>query len=153
VDCKSKSTKPKPGGKAITEEAFAEELLAYDKENAIPSTSTTSPHATKKSLKKGKTCKKRRSDQPLESPSKTKSTSIATDALSIDLEIESEPDEKDLCCVCRKMSPPNFRDSPYLKILTWGECVVCSHWVHLKFCTKTRVVRRNDHFVCPHCEV
>ncbi|KAH3840748.1 hypothetical protein DPMN_114204 [Dreissena polymorpha] len=67
--------------------------------------------------------------------------------------MECKPEEKDLCCVCRMISPPNFPDSPYLTILTWGECTICSHWVHLKFCTKTRVVRRNDHSVCPHCEV
>ncbi|XP_052258935.1 uncharacterized protein LOC127863447 [Dreissena polymorpha] len=146
---KAKNTKPKPGGKAITEEAYAEELQTYDKENATPSTSTTSTHATTTSTKKGKTCRKRLS----ESQSQNKSTATAKDALCSDSEMEFEPEEKDLCCVCRMISPPNLPDSTFLKILTWGECAICSHWVHLKFCTKTRVVRRNDRFVCPNCEV
>ncbi|KAH3847481.1 hypothetical protein DPMN_089802 [Dreissena polymorpha] len=51
---KANITKPKPGGKAITEEAYAEELRTYEKANANPSTSTTSTHATKNRRKQAK---------------------------------------------------------------------------------------------------
>ena len=31
------------------------------------------------------------------------------------------------------------------------KCDLCPHWVHLRVCCETRVIRRGDVFKCPHC--
>ena len=37
--------------------------------------------------------------------------------------------------------------------LKLAECDVCSHWTHLQFCSKVKVIRKFDGFRCPHCKV
>lgn len=59
--------------------------------------------------------------------------------------------EEDLCCICKRMSPPRLNEYPDLKIVNWGKCDQCGHWVHLMFCSPVRVIRRHTEFKCPHC--
>ena len=57
----------------------------------------------------------------------------------------------DVCCVCKKSSPPALRKDVSVVFVKWGECSVCAHWVHLSFCTDVRFLRRDSFFRCPHC--
>lgn len=75
------------------------------------------------------------------------SESEASDETIID-----ELNAKELCCVCHKYKPDAFTLEYTLEIVLWAQCDLCSHWTHLKFCTKVRCVRRGDTFLCPHCE-
>ena len=62
-------------------------------------------------------------------------------------------DEQDVCCVCRKSSPPALREILYNRILfvKWAQCEKCGHWVHVKFCTDGADVRRTSSYICPCC--
>ena len=64
---------------------------------------------------------------------------------------ESEIEESELCCVCKKFTPEELRKSISLVFAKWAQCDRCSHWVHLVYCTTQRVIRRGDEFVCMHC--
>lgn len=69
-------------------------------------------------------------------------------------ESEDEEDltnDDDLCCICEMFSPPNLNEKPFLKFVSWAQCVQCNHWCHLSFCHQQSVVRRADTFLCPHC--
>ena len=63
---------------------------------------------------------------------------------------ESIPDEEK-CCVCKLFHPQETRGCEQLLFTKWAQCDKCPHWVHLQYCTKVRVVRLGDTFICPHC--
>jgi hypothetical protein len=69
-----------------------------------------------------------------------------TDSTSDD---EMEDDEK--CCVCHLFQPKELHNCVSLVFTKWAQCDFegCCHWVHLKYCCNTTVVRRNDTFICP----
>ena len=73
-----------------------------------------------------------------------------TDLSSSDGEVDIP--EKDLCCACKKYTPDAVRHSVSLIFVQWAQCTTCGHWVHLKFCTKVRFVRKVDPFYCQHCQ-
>ena len=56
-----------------------------------------------------------------------------------------------LCCVCKRFYM-NSRNIYEVAIVRWAKCETCEHWVHLLYCTSTRVVRRNTPFKCPCSE-
>ena len=66
---------------------------------------------------------------------------------------ESEIKEEDKCCVCKKFTPDDVRNSVQLMFTNWVQCTcgTCNHWVHLGICTTVRVVRLGDTFNCIHC--
>ncbi|XP_053372904.1 uncharacterized protein LOC123565518 [Mercenaria mercenaria] len=118
-EVQKKQTKPKPSGRAITEDSYLTEL-----EDPKPSTSGT--HISK----------------PVTEIDKEVS----------DTEFEEEIPEEELCCICKKWSPPNLADHPGIKLINWAYCDRCTHCVHLAFCSSVRVVRRHTSFLCPCCE-
>ncbi|KAH3892979.1 hypothetical protein DPMN_017116 [Dreissena polymorpha] len=63
----------------------------------------------------------------------------------------SDVEDTEVCCVCERFSPEGLNDRPHLKIVNWGQCDKCGHWVHLSFCHEKAVLRRGDTFICPHC--
>ena len=77
---------------------------------------------------------------------------VSDDEGSVDSQNHSE-DESDLCCVCKKHSPPGLHEELYSKIVLvkWAQCDKCLHWTHLKFCCKQNVVCRSSTFLCPCC--
>jgi hypothetical protein len=165
VEVKKKMKKPKPSGRAITEDSYLKELEEYqeglkgtqpsshtdleDKENETPK----KKHKSKKNANPKKSLK---FGSPKPSTSGTCKTNQAIPVHVDDENSYSDFDEQiadeDLCCVCKKWSPPNHNDHPDLKIITWAYCDNCSHCVHLKFCTPVRVVRRLSTFLCPCCD-
>jgi hypothetical protein len=66
-------------------------------------------------------------------------------------ESSGDEDETEVCCVCSLFTPSAVRQSSSLVFVKWVQCSACGHWVHLIYCTKLRVVRRGDIFMCPHC--
>jgi hypothetical protein len=46
--------------------------------------------------------------------------------LSEDSEIESDVNDEELCCVCKKISPSKLKDLPFLKIVNWAQCDRCT---------------------------
>ena len=70
----------------------------------------------------------------------------------LETESESEISEEEKCCVCKLFTPTELRKSVSLVFTKWGQCVKCGHWVHLIYCSKVRVLRRGDSFLCMHCE-
>lgn len=154
-DKKKNMKRPKPGGKAITEDEFVQEIQDYEngknndmdidyspnKENIHPLETKKRP--TKKSLK---------FNSPKPSTSGTRTSREPAIDPDSDSEYEEVTAEEDLCCVCKKWSPPNLNNHPGIKLVTWAYCDSCSHCVHLLFCTAVRVVRRHSTFLCPCCE-
>jgi hypothetical protein len=59
--------------------------------------------------------------------------------------------DSDKCIVCRRQNVKDIGKLPYLTIVNWGFCDRCDGWVHLKFCSPVRVLRRNDTILCPSC--
>lgn len=149
-DCSSKhkstNKKPNPGGREITDTSYLEKITAYEIEKE-----TTTP-------------RKSRTDQICRQPQKAKSPQPSTSGISASRPIqqadksktydssddEISDDESEVCCVCKKFSPPTD-NKPYIKIVNWAFCDKCHHCVHLSFCHEKRVLRRGDTFLCPHC--
>ena len=88
---------------------------------------------------------------PVAGPSKVGPTSAEAPVDQTDTELDPLSPE-DMCCVCKLYSPIDLKNSPFIKIVNWGQCSVCGHWVHLKFCTKEVALRRNSTFLCIHCK-
>jgi len=137
--CQKKMTtnpKSKPGGKMITSDAYIQEVETYDAQkkrtDAVPPQNRlviTSP-------------------RPSTSGLQVTHVQLFRDA---DSESESDTDDTETCCVCNKFSPANLDLKPHIKIVNWGQCDECGHWVHLSFCHTKSVLRRGDSFLCPHC--
>ena len=72
-------------------------------------------------------------------------------------EDEETVSERELCCVCKKWSPPLKSSS--IKIVNWAQCdgilstgYPCNHWVHTGSCVPAlRLTDRKGKFFCPHC--
>ena len=77
---------------------------------------------------------------------------VTDDEGSVDSQNHSEDDD-DLCCVCKKHSPPGLHEELYSRVVLvkWAQCDKCSHWTHLRFCCQQNVVRRSSTFLCPCC--
>ena len=61
--------------------------------------------------------------------------------------------EDEKCCVCGDWQPEEIRGCHSIVFVKWAKCDYCSHWTHLQFCTKVRVLRLGSEFRCPHCPV
>lgn len=142
-NCKRKTTiKPSASGREL-DQGFLQEVELYQsqKENIPPSQSPKQPSV--------------KLPCPLPSTSGiNKQKKQNKSALPVDhsSDTESDMDESELCCVCGRFSPPNLDTRPHIKIISWGQCDLCGHWVHLSFCHKKNVVRRGDNFTCVHCQ-
>ncbi|XP_060553673.1 uncharacterized protein LOC132714771 [Ruditapes philippinarum] len=137
--------KPKPGGRAITEDTYLDDMNKYEtdkqaeKENMVPKKGTST--ALSKVL-------------PQSSPRpSTSGVNVRRDPVVVDFDSEDEIIDDVPCCVCGKTTPPTLRNNPDIKIVSWAQCDNCSHWVHLRFCTEIRVVRRHSNFKCIHCQI
>ena len=68
---------------------------------------------------------------------------------------ESDSDISDeegaCCCVYDRFQPEGFVACDEVVLLKWAQCDLCPHWVHLRFCYETRLIKRGDVFKCPKC--
>ena len=141
-----KPNRPQPGGKAITEGDFHDQLVQYE---------STKPKTVKSKINKRKEASSSDSQKPSGSGcSKSKFAkkqnvpSVQDDDSDEDIEV----DDSEKCCVCKLFSPPDLSKCAFIKIVSWGQCDQCSHWVHLSFCSKVKALRRDSDFLCPCCE-
>ncbi|XP_045213569.1 uncharacterized protein LOC123564232 [Mercenaria mercenaria] len=107
--------------------------------------------SSKKSVKSSKHVEKK-SPLPGTSGLNLKTTSGIPVDTDSDSDSYVEDDETDKCVVCKKSSPDAFTCAYTIEIIKWGRCDSCSGWVHLKYCTPVRVLRRGDTFICPLCD-
>ena len=89
--------------------------------------------------------------QQLPRPSCSKENALPISPSIVDLSTY-EDEEEELCCICDKRMPPAVNLAFVVEFAQWAQCDKCSHWTHLKYCTKIRVVRRESAFLCPHCD-
>ncbi|KAH3881805.1 hypothetical protein DPMN_005732 [Dreissena polymorpha] len=118
------------------------EVYASQKEN-LPPSSIMSTAGTKK-----------QNSTPVASHISTKPSTSGLQQEMMDLSESdewSDVEDTEVCCVCERFSPEGLNDRPNLKIVSWGQCDKCGHWVHLSFCHEKAVLRRGDTFICPHC--
>ena len=144
--CKKRkvSSKPRPGGRAVTEDGYLDDLITYEAEKE--------KEAPKKKATKQSNPTKQSSPKPSTSGLNVSSQLPAAPVI-IETDSEDEIDDDVPCCVCGKVTPPTLRQDPNIKIVTWAQCDKCDHWVHLSLCTEVRVVRRHSTFLCIHCQI
>ena len=133
-DCGKKKTSKtvSASGREITGETYMNEILTVHAEKSTANLSPSSPQPSTSGIQKQR----------------------QTEPMVVEEDTDTDSDEiidSGKCCVCGQNSPPNLNDLPNLKIVNWAQCDKCDHWVHLAFCSSTRVVRRHSPFVCQHC--
>ena len=52
--------------------------------------------------------------------------------------------DESLCCVCDRRMPIALQSSYVIEFVQWAQCDRCDHWTHLKYCCKTRCLRRGQ---------
>jgi hypothetical protein len=152
-NCSSKIT----SGQAITESPVQQKLVNHFSKGS----SSSKGKSAKKSVKRvnKKTQNKSSKSKKVQTQkcknvndSQQPSTShIYVDDSQSESSGESEIEESELCCVCKKFTPEELRKRISLVFAKWAQCDRCSHWVHLVYCTTQRVIRRGDEFLCMHC--
>ena len=153
-----KSVIPRQGA-AITEDQFFEE--AMKRNNKPPTKSSESITVQKKlgdkenELNPGKSGKGHLTNSHRgKGPAKSKKRKIElsedfnddddnTDELFV---VDNVP-----CCICGERYAPTAPKGD-LVIFDWGQCDVCSGWVHLKYCSKVRSLAPSDPFLCSKCQ-
>ena len=157
---KSRKSLIPASGIAVTEDEFYEKV--QDKENRPSTTfkqvtqekqsdilpSITQTTSTVKSARP----KKQKFIPPVPKPS-TSTVIVSDQEDSQSVLYDSLGDDNEPCCVCNKLSPPNLRDQPQLRIVDWAQCDLCLHWCHLQFCVSDSKSSEDEkkQFKCPHC--
>ena len=143
------------GGKAITEDEVMDKIVEHQDKNKPKIKSRTGK--SKQTIYINEVIPKKskistNSTSPVAGPSgvplkKMKKVQIE----SCDSDSEEDIPDYEKCIICKRSSP-DFSKKPFIIIVNWGQCEKCNGWVHLSFCTKVRVLRRGDTFLCPICE-
>ncbi|XP_071849604.1 uncharacterized protein [Apostichopus japonicus] len=135
--------KYRPGGVAITEDRIVLKIRKVIEESKGPSNTTANRDHSRESPKPGQSNK-----SPLEVTSR-KPSQPQNDSDS------SQECSNDVCCVCKRFSPPTLRDflRREVKFVNWGQCEHCTHWTHLEFCVPETKgsIETGKTFLCPHC--
>ena len=146
-------------GRAITEQDVFEKIQAFNDTSKSGQSrkgkSIRKEHSKEKGKEKGKSLEIQRTEiEKTESstdragPSKVLNSDVeSVSPVLSDEEVISEEKE---CCVCGRLEPEQLNFNPYIEFVRWGQCD-CGHWIHLSYCVKDRVVRRNTKITCPHC--
>lgn len=102
--------------------------------------------------KKNKLNKKTPQVEMSPKPSTSGLNTVTKDGIPIDTSDSSSDeylDESELCCVCKRFSPDTFSNAYTVEFIKWGQC---DGWVHLKYCTPVKFLRRETAFLCPNSE-
>ena len=150
------------GGKAITETETVNKIKKYmeeskgskqkqtTKQKNTASTVSSSRKAMKHSAKKVKKINKPdKLYSPQPGPSHINLLSSSSQ-LESEEESDSQIPDQDKCCLCKRFYAQS-REALQISFTQWASCDICGHWVHLKYCTPVRVVRKNTPFKCPCC--
>ncbi|CAC5401666.1 unnamed protein product [Mytilus coruscus] len=155
-------------GKTVTEDDVLERVKEHV--SKIPGKKASDSSVNKSCAKSGKKgqnrsvgCKRKREQEKkkIVKCSKSDSQKPGTSGVgkcvsewAIDSESESESDirEDEKLCVCKKFVPEQVKQSSSLIFTKWAQCEKCERWVHLIYCTKVRIIRRGDSFMCVFCK-
>ena len=151
------------GGKAVTETETVNKIKKYmeeskgskqkqtTKQKNTASTLSPSRKALKHSAKKAKKITKQsKSDKlyfPQPGPSHINLLSSSSE-LESEEEFKSQIPDQVKCCVCKRFYAQS-REALQISFTQWASCDICGYWVHLKYYTPVRVVRKNTPFKCP----
>ena len=162
------------GGKAVTENETIEKMMSYINESSqgkkqkkkgrqIEKDNTNLINTSKvKGVKESKTQQKQEErTKSKKNPPTNLTSSPQPGPFHINLissmseedsenESESQIPEEDKCCVCKRFYAQD-KESYQVSFTQWACCDECGHWVHLKYCTPIKVVRRETSFKCPCC--
>ena len=150
IEISHRSKKPSPGGTAITEKEFTEKLEDYENNKSSSKCKLTKRQDSMSQQIQSNKCKHINSS-PKPSTSGINNSKLKASVLSSDEEFVSDDDDNDKCVVCKRSSPEGIRELPYLVIVKWVQCSICSGWVHLKFCTPESFIRQHAEYTCPIC--
>ena len=154
-------------GRPITESHVAEKVVEHIENQGKKQSNVRDKNKGKAKDSKQKKLKCTTSSKVKTPPSNSKQKSSATsspkpgpshiyidDSLDFSDTDDDEIDEKEKCCVCKQFTPDAIRQGSAIEFTNWAQCdnQQCKHWVHLKYCTEIRVVRRGSSFYCCHCE-
>ena len=153
-------------GKPITESPIQSNLASYREQ----STSTLKKQNVKRKhassvLNKGKTLKSSKKSKSstekgqkkinksriVQASPKPGTSYVYIDNESSQSEEEENMPESEKCCVCKRYQPKELVQCVSLVFTKWAQCTLCSHWVHLVYCSDKRCVRSGDPFYCIHC--
>ncbi|KAJ8313688.1 hypothetical protein KUTeg_008249 [Tegillarca granosa] len=156
---KSRNTLSKVvGGKAITDDTVYSKIEEHIQAQAqtsrkrsstdnIPSEKSKRKHpSVNKDLPSENSIKKGKSKSNPSKGKAIKNSKIIVDHLS---DSDSDISEDEKCIICNRFYPQDQND--YVKIVNWGQCGKCNGWVHLRFCSTVKALRRGDNFYCPNC--
>ena len=144
-------------GRCITEEEVADSVRGFVNKSTTKRQKGAAPKTASKVT--SKRARMSSSDSQIAGPSgaapstSTSSTRRQHPRQMVDDSEDSEVviREEDKCCVCKEYTPEAVRKSSVLLFANWGQCEICQHWVHLKYCTKVVALRRGAVFKCVHC--
>lgn len=129
IETKKRKVGYRPGGVAITEEKIILKIKKVIQEKESANKKKVNP------------------PKPQKEPSYEELDTSSSD--------ESEMSESDVCCVCKRFSPPTLRGvlRRQVTFVDWGQCS-CGHWTHLQFCVPENVdeIMNAGDFTCPHCK-
>ena len=150
-NCSSKIT----SDQAITESLVQQKLVSHFSKGSSSSKGKSAKKSVKRVNKKTKNkSSKSKKIQTQKCKNVNDSPQPSTSHIYVDdsqSSSESEIEESELCCVCKRITPEELRKSISLVFAKWTQCDRCSHWVHLVYCTTQRVIRMGDKFLCMHC--
>jgi len=146
-----KKSKPNHSGREITAEAFLQEVSTHEQEKEQEKENVPPRQEGENSPPRQEKDKENVSPRATTSRQKAMTTTGFHFIDDFSDELFHEEDTE-VCCVCDQRSPPNLNSFPHVKLLNWGQCDKCGHWVHLMFCHESRVVRRGAEFLCCHCK-
>ncbi|KAJ8306058.1 hypothetical protein KUTeg_016603 [Tegillarca granosa] len=128
------------GGKPITEDCVMEAVQKHYAEQKNPKRCSGEGNKRKRPVETLQNKKK---------PKNGKSSNVAVSSSDDGDSSSDEIQEEEKCCICKKFLMPGTK---YSVVFTkWVQCEKCPHWVHVQTCTPSRVIRRGDIYVCPHC--
>lgn len=150
-----KITQPVTSEKKRKHQSITGNLMSPSKNNVLKDITNTSEPSKKKQSKQSKFQPPYKQSTSYKSPIPTSpkpSTSGLHQHLDSFSDDQSEIAEEDLCCVCKKIQPEAMCLKYTVEFVKWGQCDQCNHWVHLKYCSSVKILRRKDSFFCPCCE-
>ena len=143
----------------ISSQSTHSQTANAEQHGGTDSTSKSPMPSKKKTLSKRNKNKKatsppnQREESPEPGPSRVYVPSVSSQPANDNAEEDTPPADEELCCQCKRWSPPGLRNLPGVTQVNWAFCDRCNHWTHLRFCVSVWEVSRDDIFFCPCCAV
>ena len=140
-------------GKCITAPSVEAEVRKHceqhqKKTTVVASTAAKQKNCAEKKKSRSNTNKTIMNNEPQPGVSRHPST---PDLGHFSSDSDDDMTESEKCCVCHRFEPEQLKHCVSLVFVKWAKCDFqnCTHWTHLTYCCKQRVVRRQENFECP----